>query len=62
MTLNIAFTANAGGIAVDDKQFGPPAELVRNADFQRQHPLVWVAAQAYLANGTTSGTVTVTAT
>ncbi len=59
-TIRIAFTASDGGIVLDgSRHFGPPADLP--GDFQGREPVAWVAAQEFLANGTTSGVVTVTA-
>ncbi len=60
-TLTVSFTASEGGVVLDgSRHFGPPAELV-GGDFWRREPIAWCAASEFLANGTTSGTVTVTA-
>ncbi len=60
-TITITFTASAGGVVLDgSRSFGPPAG-VANDDFKRRDPVGWAAAQEFQANGTTSGTVSVTA-
>ena len=59
-TVTINFTASDGGVVLDGaRHFGPPADL--RGDFKRREPVAAAAAQEYLTNGTTSGTVTVTA-
>ena len=60
-TLSISFTATSGGITLGGRSFGNPAELAKGADFQRREPCAWAAAQEFLRQGTTAGTVTVTA-
>ena len=60
-TITISFTADAAGIALGGSKFyGPPAELSKG-DFKTQHPAAYTVAQEFLDNGTTSGTVTITA-
>ena len=59
-TFNISFTADAGNIVIGNKTYGPPAELSNN-DVKTNSPLAFAVAQEFVANGTTSGTVTVTA-
>ena len=60
-TFSISFTADAASITIGNQVYGPPAELVRN-DVQTHQPLAYAVAQEFQANGTTSGTVVVTAT
>ena len=61
-TVTLNFTANPGGIALDGSKFyGPPAELAGNTDFQHREPAAFAVAQEFMTNGTTSGTVTITA-
>ena len=61
-TVTINFTANPGEIGLDGSKFyGPPAELAGNSDFMRREPAAFAVAQEFMTNGTTSGTVTVTA-
>ncbi len=60
-TITISFTANTGGITLSgSRSFGNPTELVKG-DFRNREPVAWVAAQEFLRNGTTAGTVTITA-
>ena len=61
-TLTVSFTASDGGVVLDGtKHFGPPSEVAKGGDFQKREPVAWVAAQEYLQNGTSAGSVTVTA-
>ena len=61
-TTTQTFTADAGKVVLDGRrQFGAPAELARNGDFKRREPAAWAAADEFVVNGTTSGTVTTTA-
>ena len=61
-SISIPFTASDGEVVLDGgRVFGPPAELVRQGDFRRREPVAWAAAEEFHQNGTTSGTVTVTA-
>ena len=60
-TVTINFTASDGDVTLGGRRhFGAPAELVKG-DFKLREPVAWVATQEFLTNGTTSGTVTVTA-
>ena len=60
-TLVIPFTADAANVVIDGSHtYGPPAEIAK-ADFQTQHPIVWVAAQEFLNLGAASGNITITA-
>ncbi len=60
-TTTISFTADAAGIGLGGSKFyGPPAELSKN-DVKTQDPVAYTVAQEFLDNGTTSGTVTITA-
>ena len=59
-TFSISFTADAGSITIGNAVYGPPAEL-SNTDVKTHFPLVFAVAQEFVANGTTSGTVTITA-
>ena len=57
----VSFTAKTGEIVLNGSRFfGNPAELL-TADFKAREPVAWAAAQEFNTNGTTSGTVTVTA-
>ena len=61
-TIRIRFTASTGGVVLDGvKHFGAPAELAKG-DFQRREPCAFAAAQEFLRQGTTAGTVVITAT
>ena len=60
-TFSISFTADAASITIGNQIYGPPAELSNN-DVKTHHPLAFAVAQEFQANGTTSGTVVVTAT
>ena len=59
-TISISFTANTGGITLGGRSFGNPTELVKG-DFRNREPVAWAAATEFLRNGTTAGTVTITA-
>ena len=59
-TFSIAFTADAASITIGNRVYGPPVELANN-DVKTHHPMVFAVAQEFLDNGTTSGTVTITA-
>ena len=56
----VAFTADAGKFTIGGRTFGPPAE-VAGLDFKGREPVAWAAAQEFLVNSVTSGTVTITA-
>ena len=61
-SLTIAFTASDAGVVLDgSRTFGDPKELARSSDFKRREPVAWAAADEFVTNATTSGTVTVTA-
>ena len=60
-TITINFTASAGSVGLDDaKFFGAPAHLM-GTDIKTSNPLAWIAANAFLNTGATSGTVVITA-
>ena len=60
-TVTVSFTADAGKITLGgSRTFGPPAE-VATGDFKAREPVGWAAANEFLVNGATSGTVTITA-
>ena len=61
VSTTVTFTADTGKLVLGgNRTFSPPAELV-TADFQGREPVAWAAAQEFQVNGTTSGTVTITA-
>ena len=60
-TVTVNFTANAGEIVLDAvRTIGIPTGQPL-ADMRRRDPVAWAAIQEFQHNGTTSGTVTVTA-
>ena len=67
MTFSVTmdFTANDGGLGIisgggGTPFYGPPASLL-SPDFFHANPVAHAAAQEFMSNGTTSGTVTITA-
>ena len=64
-SVTIDFTADAGGLGLISEDgsghfFGPPAELLKTG-LKRQNIVAYAVANEFLDNGTTSGTVTITA-
>ena len=60
-SVTIDFTASAGKLVLGGvRTLGPPGELT-HTDFQHRDPVGWTAAQEFNNLGTTSGTITVTA-
>ena len=60
-TVTVTFTAKTGEVVLGGSRFfGNPADLVKG-DFARREPIAAAAAQEFLSNGTTAGTVTITA-
>ena len=60
VSTTVSFTADAGKLVLGSRTFGPPAE-VATGDFQNREPVAWAAMREFVDNGTTSGTVTITA-
>ena len=61
ITVTVSFTADAGGFDLaGERFFGPPAQVATD-DFKGREPAAWAAAEEFNVNGTTSGTVTITA-
>ena len=64
-SVTVDFTANEGGLGLisgggGTHFFGPPASLLKS-DFFHANPVAYAVAQEFMSNGTTSGTVTITA-
>lgn len=59
-TFSVNFTADVAKIVIGNQHYGPPSELA-SPTIQTHHPLVFAVAQEFLDNGTTSGTIVVTA-
>lgn len=59
-TVLVPFTADAANLVLDGaRHLGPPSALIRTS--RTQNPVAYVVAQEFMTNGTTSGTVTITA-